>query len=67
MTRGLKQDGLQDGHAYIDGEQVRAFHDIALTGRGNELLDDAQSRGSGGGGSDSGGDGRRDRGLSDWD
>jgi hypothetical protein len=63
MTRGLKQDGLQDGHAYIDGEQVRAFHDIALTGRGRELLDDAQGESGG----DETTDRRRDRGLGDWD
>ena len=64
MTRGLKQDGLADGRAYVDGQQVRVFHDVALTGRGDELLDDAQ----GGSSDDSGStaDQRRDRGLGDW-
>jgi len=64
MTRGLKQDGLADGRAYVDGEQLRVFHDVALTGRGRELLDDAQSDSTESG---STADQRRDRGLSDWD
>lgn len=64
LTRGLKKEGLADGRNWTDGEQVRVFHSIGLTGRGEELLDDAQ-----GGGSDDGStaDQRRDRGLSDWD
>ena len=64
LTRGLKQEGLADGRAYDDGDRVRVFTNISLTGRGQELLDDAQ-----GGGSDDGStaDQRRDRGLSDWD
>jgi putative DNA primase/helicase len=65
MTRGLKQEGLADGRSYIDGERVRVFHNIGLTGRGDELLADAQS--DGGDSDDSTASQRRDRGLSDWD
>jgi len=65
LTRGLKQEGLADGRTYVDGERKRVFHDIALTGRGRELLDDAQT--SSGSSDDSTADQRRDRGLSDWD
>jgi putative DNA primase/helicase len=64
MTRGLKQEGLADGRAYVDGDRKRVFHNIGLTGRGTELLDDAQGDGDSDG---STADQRRDRGLSDWD
>lgn len=65
LTKGLKQEGLADGRDYIDGEQVRVFHDISLTGRGEELLDDAQADSSDS--DDPAASQRRDRGLSDWD
>jgi len=61
MTRALKQEGFEDARTYVDGERQRVFVNISLTGRGTELLDDAQ------GGSDDSGtpEGkRRDRGLS---
>ena len=64
LTRGLKQEGLADGRSYIDGEQVRVFHNLGLTGRGDELLSDARGDGDSDG---STADQRRDRGLSDWD
>jgi putative DNA primase/helicase len=65
LTRGLKQEGLADGRAYVDGDRVRVFHNISLTGRGTELIQDAQS--DGGDKDDSTASQRRDRGLSDWD
>ena len=65
MTRGLKQEGLADGRTYVDGEQVRVFHNVGLTGRGRELLDDAHGSSDDDDGSTAGQ--RRDRGLSDWD
>ena len=61
MTKALKQEGFEDARTYVDGERQRVFVNISLTGRGTELLDDAQ------GGSDDSGtpEGkRRDRGLS---
>jgi putative DNA primase/helicase len=63
LTRGLKQEGLTDGRAYVDGSQERVFHNISLTGRGQELVEDAMS--DSGSGEDADGQ-RRDRGLGDW-
>jgi len=65
LTRGLKKEGLVDGRSYIDGQQVRVFHNIGLTGRGKELLEDAKTDSSDS--DDSTASQRRDRGLSDWD
>ena len=65
LTRGLKQEGLADGRSYVDGEQLRVFHNISLTGRGKELLEDAKTDSSDS--DDSTASQRRDRGLSDWD
>ena len=65
LTRGLKQEGLADGRSYVDGNQVRVFHNISLTGRGKELLEDAKTDSSES--DDSTASQRRDRGLSDWD
>jgi putative DNA primase/helicase len=62
MTRGLKQEGLEDGREYVDGSQERVFMNIELTGRGRQLLDDAQSDG---GSSET--QERRNTGLSGWD
>jgi len=63
MTRQLKQEGLEDGRAYVDGERKRVFHNIALTGRGQELLEAAQS--DSGGSSEN--DQRRRSGLGEFD
>jgi putative DNA primase/helicase len=62
MTRGLKKEGLEDGRAYIDGDRERVFHNLALTSRGKQLLDDAQSDSGSGETQD-----RRNTGLSGWD
>jgi len=43
MTRQLKKEGFQDDRAYIDGEQRRCFVGINWTGRGESLVDAAQS------------------------
>jgi len=63
LTRGLKQEGLTDGKEYIDGEQVRAFTSVSLTGRGQELLDDAHADSA----TDKESGQRRDSALSGWD
>ena len=63
MTRGLKQEGLTDGRAYVDGSQERVFQAVAFTSRGKQLLDDAQSRHS----SDSESGNSEPTGLSGWD
>ena len=44
MTRGLKQEGFDDGRQYVDGARKRCFLNIALTGRGEELVDAAKNR-----------------------
>ena len=62
MTRGLKKEGLEDGRAYVDGSQERVFMNVELTGRGRQLLEDAQADG----GDDETKD-RRATGLSGWD
>jgi hypothetical protein len=64
MTRQLKQEGFEDGRVYIEGEQKRAFLDIELTGRGEQLLDDAQSDEDT---SPAGDDGRGNTGLNSFD
>jgi len=62
LTRGLKQEGFADGRTYVDGSQERVFIDIGLTGRGQQLLEDAQRDTTD---SDDSADGqRRDHGLS---
>ena len=62
LTRGLKQEGFADGRTYVDGSQERVFIDIGLTGRGQQLLEDAQRDTTD---SDDSPDGqRRDHGLS---
>jgi len=63
MTRQLKQEGLEDGRAYVDGQQQRCFHNIALTGRGKELLEAAKSDSSGSEENDQ----RRRSGLGEFD
>jgi len=62
LTRGLKQEGFSDGRTYVDGDRKRVFHDIGLTGRGEQLLADAQSDTSDD--DDSAEGQRRDHGLS---
>jgi len=44
MTRELKTEGYMDGRAYVDGDRQRVFTQIAFTGRGEGLLDDAKNR-----------------------
>jgi len=46
MTRGLKQEGFEDGRQYVNGTRKRCFLHIDLTGRGEELLDAAKNRSS---------------------
>ena len=46
MTRGLKQEGFEDGRQYVDGTQQRCVLNIDWTGRGRELLDAAKNRSS---------------------
>ena len=43
MTRELKQEGFKDDRAYVNGAQKRVFTGVSWTGRGEELLDAAQS------------------------
>jgi putative DNA primase/helicase len=62
MTRGLKQEGLTDGRAYIDGDRHRVFENVKLTSRGRQLLEDAQSRGR-----DNPSESSDPTGLSGWD
>jgi putative DNA primase/helicase len=62
MTRKLKQEGFEDGRAYVDGHRERVFMNIAWTSRGEDLFQAAQDRGSdegedSGGGSATGLDG----------
>ena len=45
MTRKLKQEGFEDGRTYVDGARERVFMAAAWTSRGEELLEQAQSRG----------------------
>ena len=52
MTSGLKEEGFQDDRVFMDGSQKRSFLGMAWTGRGRELLEDADDR------SASNGDGR---------
>jgi len=52
MTRSLKTEGFEDGRAYVDGSQERVFMNVAWTSRGEELLEQAQSRGDRGGDGD---------------
>jgi len=52
MTRGLKEENFQDGRVYVDGDRERSFTGLQWTGRGKELLEDADDR------SASNGDGR---------
>jgi len=66
MTRELKQEGFEDGRTYTDGNKERVFHDVTWTGRGEELLDAANS-GSGGSNDSSSSDDRRPTGLKDFD
>jgi hypothetical protein len=49
MTRQLKREGFSDGKAYVDGKQQRCFTGVSWTGRGEELLEAAQSDDDGGG------------------
>jgi putative DNA primase/helicase len=63
MTRALKQEGIEDGRAYVDGDRERVFMNVDWTGRGKELLEDAQ-RDEGGSSEESQ---RRNTGLSGWD
>jgi P4 family phage/plasmid primase-like protien len=44
MTRGLKQEGFEDGRQYVDGNRKRCILNIDWTGRGRELLDAAKNR-----------------------
>jgi putative DNA primase/helicase len=44
MTRVLKQEGLTDGRAHIEGDRHRVFENVELTSRGRQLLEDAQAR-----------------------
>ena len=48
MTRRLKQEGITDGRATIDGKQERVFVGVELTGKGESYLpdesDDEQGR-----------------------
>jgi len=44
MTRGLKQEGFEDGRQYVDGDRKRCILNIDWTGRGRELLDAAGDR-----------------------
>jgi putative DNA primase/helicase len=62
LTRGLKQEGLADGREYVGGDRERVFKNISLTGRGQQLVDDAQSDAD-----DSEAGERRRTGLSGWD
>ena len=62
MTRVLKQEGLSDGRAYVDGEQQRCFVAVSWTGRGKELLEAARS---GGGSTEA--ESRRRTGLTNFD
>ena len=66
MTRELKQEGFNDDRAYVDGAQKRVFTNVSWTGRGQELLDAAQSPRQSEGDSSSDGD-RRPTGLKDFD
>jgi len=45
MTRQLKQEGYQDGRAYVDGSRERCFTGIQWTGRGEELIEAAHDDG----------------------
>jgi P4 family phage/plasmid primase-like protien len=60
MTRQLKQEGYRDGKAHVNGKQERCFYGVSWTGRGEELLNAAQS-------DDDGGDGGRATGLTSFD
>jgi putative DNA primase/helicase len=62
MTRQLKMEGFEDGRAYVDGDQKRVFQNVTLTGRGQELLEDARSSGD-----DSGGGSGSPTGLAGFD
>jgi len=64
LTRELKKEGVPDGRSYIDGQQRRVFHNIGLTGRGEQLLEAAQSDGDS---QSSRVERRRNSGLGDWD
>jgi len=44
LTRGLKQEGFEDGRQYVDGNRKRCILNIDWTGRGRELLDAAKNR-----------------------
>ncbi|MEF8815026.1 MAG: phage/plasmid primase, P4 family, partial [Halovenus sp.] len=50
MTRELKANGAQDGRKYVDGDRERCFLNVSLTGRGEQLLDNARSDTGGGDG-----------------
>ena len=65
MTRELKQEGFSDGRAYVNGAQKRVFTQVSWTGRGQELLDAAQSPSSEGDTSET--SDRRPTGLKDFD
>jgi len=63
MTRELKRAGLEATRTYKDGSQSRCFSCIALTSRGEQLLDSAHSDS---GDSDTVSD-RKPTGIEDWD
>jgi len=44
MTSGLKEEGFQDGRVYVDGDRERSFLGLQWTGRGRELLEEADDR-----------------------
>ena len=48
MTRGLKEEGFNDGRVYVDGDRERSILAVNWTGRGEELLDSADDRSASG-------------------
>ncbi|MDR9432154.1 MAG: phage/plasmid primase, P4 family, partial [Natronomonas sp.] len=64
MTRKLKQEGFEDGRAYVDGDRQRVFMNVEWSSRGEQLLEDARDRGGRGDSSDDDDTGNVSGGLS---